>query len=76
MEDAKTLLDQQLRSLNRAVLTHGGQIKMTDAKLRAERQYEIYSANRKIDRQKEADREIAELRRTDKALPRTTRSKS
>jgi hypothetical protein len=76
MDDAKKLLDQQLVSLNRTVLTHGGHIKMTDAKRRAEQQYEIYSANRKIERQKEADRVISELRQTDKSLPKGKRPKS
>ncbi|WP_036258192.1 RhuM family protein [Methylocapsa aurea] len=75
MDDAKKLLDQQLRSLNRVVLTHGGHVKMTDAKQRAEQQYEIFSADRKIERQKEADRVIAELRRTEKSLPKAKRPK-
>lgn len=76
MEDARKLLDQQLRSLNRTVLTHGGHVKMADAKKRAERQYEIYSANRKIERQKNADHAISELKQTEKALPKTKRPKS
>lgn len=76
MEDASQLLDQQLRSLNRAVLTHGGRVKMTQAKKRAEEQYEIYSAQRKLERQQDADRVIAELRQTDKALPKAKRSKA
>lgn len=75
MADAKKLLDQQLKSLNRVVLTGGGHVKMTDAKKRAEKQYEIYSANRKAERQKDADRVISELRRTDKALPKPRRPK-
>jgi hypothetical protein len=76
MADAKKLLDQQLRSLNRAVLTGGGHVKMTDAKKQAEKQYEIYNANRKALRWKDADRVISELKQADKALPKPKRSKS
>lgn len=75
MADAKKLLDQQLRSLNRAVLMGGGHVKMTDAKKLAERQYEIYNANRKAERQKDADRVISELKQADKALPKPKRSR-
>ncbi|BBU60406.1 DNA-binding protein [Methylosinus sp. C49] len=75
MEDARRLLDQQLRSLSRTLLTHGGRIKMSDAKKHAEKQYEIFDAGRKIERQKAADRIIAELRQSDKSLPKSTRRK-
>jgi hypothetical protein len=75
MADAKALLDQQLRSLNRAVLVGGGHVKMTDAKKRAENQYEIYNANRKAERRKDADRVICELKQVDKTLPKPKRPK-
>jgi hypothetical protein len=71
MNDARRLLDDQLRNLNRRVLAHGGHIKMTDAKKHAERQYEKFNAARKLERQKEADKLIAELKGTDKALPKS-----
>ncbi len=73
MNDARRLLDDQLRNLNRRVLAHGGHIKMTDAKKHAERQYEKFNEARKLERQKEADRLIAELKTTDKALPKSKR---
>lgn len=75
MRDAQRLLDQQLRSLNRVVLTHGGRVKMKDAKKIAEAQYEAFAERRKLERQKAADRVIAELRTTDKSLPKPRRSR-
>lgn len=72
MNDARRLLDDQLRNLSRQVLTHGGRIKMTDAKQHAEREYEKFNAARKLERQREADRLIAELKSTDKAFPKTS----
>lgn len=75
MEDAKSLLDKQLHSLNRQVLRRGGSVKMSDAKKHAERQYGIYKENLKIERQKEADRLLAELKEAEKALPKPGRSK-
>lgn len=69
MEDARQLLDKQLSSLGRVVLTHGGHISATDAKRHAERQYALYDAQRKAERQAEADRAMASLRSADKSLP-------
>ncbi|MEE8612453.1 MAG: RhuM family protein [Sphingomonas aquatilis] len=69
MDDAKRLLDQQLSMLGRVVLTHGGHISATDAKRYAERQYAVYDAQRKAERQAEADKAIAALRSEDKRLP-------
>lgn len=69
MDDARALLDKQLASLNRVVLTHGGQIAASDAKRHAERQYALYDAQRKAERQAEADQAIAALRVADKDLP-------
>lgn len=73
MDDARRLLDDQLRNLNRRVLAHGGHIKMIYAKKYAERQYEKFNSARKLERQKEADRLIAELKTMDKALPKSRR---
>lgn len=69
MDDARALLDKQLASLGRVVLTHGGQIAAADAKRHAERQYALYDAQRKTERRAEADRAIAALRAADKGLP-------
>lgn len=73
MGDARRLLDDQLRNLNRRVLAHGGHVKMSDAKKHAEHQYEKFNTARKLERQKEADRLIAELKTTDKSLPKSRR---
>jgi hypothetical protein len=73
MRDAKQLLDRQLESLGRVVLSTGGRVSMTDAKRHAERQYGLYDAKRKVERQAEADRVIGALRNEDKNLPSTRR---
>lgn len=75
MDDAKRVLDAQLSALGRTVLTHGGQVSKADADRHAERQYEIYSAKRKVERQITADRAITSLRDQDKDLPKSRRSK-
>lgn len=76
MADASRILDDQLKSLGRAVLAHGGQMKMTDAKKRAENQYEIFDAERKAKRRKAADDAISELKKTEKGVPRDKRTKN
>lgn len=75
MDDARNLLDKQLQSLNRAVLSHGGHVKMVDAKKWAEAQYEIFNTKRKEQRQSEADKTISELKKADKSLPKGKRPK-
>lgn len=75
MDDARSILDKQLRSLGRTVLSHGGNVSAPDAKLHAERQYALYDAVRKAERQAEADRAISSLRAADSNLPRTRRSR-
>lgn len=75
MDDARRILDQQLQSLGRVLLTHGGSVSASDAKRRAERQYEIYSAARKAERQMEADKNIIALKEQTSALPKAPRAK-
>lgn len=75
MDDAKRLLDQQLKSLGRVVLTHGGHVSKSEADRYAERQYEIYSAKRKAERQLEADRALAALKEQERSLPKPRRPK-
>jgi hypothetical protein len=75
MDDARKLLDKQLTSLGRVVLTHGGHVSATDAKRHAERQYALYDSQRKVKRQAEADRSLAALRAEDKDLPSSRRRK-
>ncbi|NIJ07611.1 hypothetical protein FHS31_001207 [Sphingomonas vulcanisoli] len=74
MDDAKRILDDQLRSLGRVVLSHGGSISKADADRHAEHQYQRYSEKRKAERQIEADRAITELKAQNKSLPRSPRS--
>lgn len=75
MEDAKRLLDQQLSSLGRVVLAGGGHVLKKDADRYAEGQYAIYSAQRKAERQLEADRALAALKLHDRSLPKASRTK-
>lgn len=75
MRDAKLLLDRQLASLGRVVLSSGGRVSMNDAKRHAEHQYDLYNAKRKAERQAEADRAITALKSENKSLPRERRSR-
>lgn len=73
MRDAQNLLEQQFRQLGRTVLRGGGTIKAADAKQIAELEYEKFDSQRKIDRQKDADENIAALAKAAKGLPRKPR---
>lgn len=76
MADATRLLERQLSQLGRAVLTSGGSIGMDTAKAHAEKQYEIFDAKRKAERDAEADRAMRALREADKSLPKARRPRS
>lgn len=69
MAEASALLDQQLKSLGRSVLRTGGRVAMTDAKAHAEHEYETFKAKLAAQRHADADRVIAQLKRTTKSLP-------
>lgn len=73
MDDARTLLDRQLASLGRAVLSGGGRVSADDAKRFVERQYGDFDKQRKEERKREADQRIAELAKEAKALPKKLR---
>ncbi|MCX7360389.1 MAG: virulence RhuM family protein [Alphaproteobacteria bacterium] len=73
MQDAQTLLDQQLRQLGRTVLRSGGSVKASDAKRIAEGQYEKFDRQRKLERHREADERIAALAKEAKDLPKPPR---
>jgi hypothetical protein len=68
MSEATTLLDNQLKSLNRVVLRSGGKVSMTDAKAHAEREYGKFDAVRKKLRRDQADKAIAEIRAAQKVI--------
>jgi hypothetical protein len=73
MQDAQNLLDQQLKQLGRAVLRAGGSVKSDDAKRFAEREYEKFDRQRKLERQMEADERIGALAKEARKLPKTPR---
>ena len=75
MNDARTLLDQQLTNLSRSVLRHGGRVKMEDAKAKAEREYDRFAASRKLARHEAADALIRQLRAEEKTLPKQPRKR-
>ena len=75
MEDAQRLLDRQLAQLGRTVLRGGGFVKSSDAKRAAEKQYDAFDRRRKLERQEEADKNIAKLASEAKGLPKTRRSR-
>lgn len=68
MSEATTLLDNQLKSLNRVVLRSGGKVSMADAKAHAEREYGKFDAVRKKLRRDQADNAIAEIRAAQKVI--------
>lgn len=71
MLDAQNLLDRQLANLGRNVLRTGGSVKASTARQFAEAEYERFDQTRKLTRQEEADRAIADLVRQSKGLPKT-----
>lgn len=73
MQDAQTLLNQQLHQLGRTVLRSGGSVKASDAKRIAETQYEKFDRQRKLERHQEADERIAALAKEAKKLPKSPR---
>lgn len=73
MQDAQDLLDRQLQQLGRTVLRAGGQVSASDAKRRADEQYEKFDAQRKLERQQQAEERIAALAEEAKKLPRKPR---
>ena len=73
MEDARELLDRQLQQLGRAVLDGGGSVSADQARARAEAQYLAFDRQRKLERQREAEAQIAELAAEAKGLPKRPR---
>ncbi|WAC47373.1 virulence RhuM family protein [Asticcacaulis sp. SL142] len=71
MQEAQNILDLQLKQLGRTVLNTGGSIKASDAKRKAESQYEKYIQIRKEERQREADKQISSIIKEVKKLPKT-----
>lgn len=75
MSEAAALLDAQLRGLNRAVLTHGGNVSHTNAEAHAKAEYEKFDALRRTRRAEEAQKEIVALRAMEESLPKRKAAK-
>jgi hypothetical protein len=75
MARAEQLLNQQLKSLNRAVLAHGGVVRTEKAKAHANEQYQRFDQQRKLARHAQADAALAELKTSEKQLPSTKKRK-
>ena len=73
MADAENLLDGQLSQLGRTVLRHGGAVSAEDARRHAEHEYARFDAARRTLRHDQADREIAELAKLARQLPKDRR---
>jgi hypothetical protein len=70
MDEAKQLLDNQLKNLGRNILDHGGSVAMADARKYAERQYAIYKEEQKKLRHAVADKIISQIKGAQKILPK------
>lgn len=70
MREAAQLLDSQLEGLGRVVLRAGGTVAMSDATRFAEREYDKFNAARKKLRHQQADQAIAEIKASQKLLPK------
>lgn len=71
MAQAEALLDKQLADLGRQVLRSGGSRTMIEAQQIAEAQYQRFREAERAKRHAEADAVIAEIKATQKALPKT-----
>lgn len=74
MAKATELLDSQLKGLGRQVLRHGGHVASEDAERQAKAAYKTYDTERRLERTRQANEELAALREADKRLP-TTRAR-
>jgi hypothetical protein len=73
MSDTEQLLDNQLHQLGRAILRTGGSVTSERARQHAELEYERFDAQRKLQRQREADENIAALASEAKKLHKARR---
>ncbi|HEY4202119.1 MAG TPA: RhuM family protein [Devosiaceae bacterium] len=70
MQDARTLLEQQLTQLGRTVLKSGGSMRGDTARQKAEAEYEAFDKQRKLDRKRDADAAISSLTAEARKLPK------
>lgn len=73
MQDAQNLLDRQLDQLGRTVLRTGGRVSASDARNHVEKQYAMFNEQRTLERQQEADEQIAALAKEARKLPKRPR---
>lgn len=71
MSKATALLEQQLQGLSRPVLRHAGSVSHAVAEQKAKAEYARFDLVRREFRKLEADKELAELRRTSESLPKS-----
>lgn len=78
MAEAETLLEVQLRNLNRAVLRHGGSVSHETTEARAKAEYAKFDSARREQRRLTTQEALAAIRASDKQLPtpKRTRKKS
>lgn len=70
MDEAASLLDAQLANLGRSVLRSGGHVSTASAKAHAEVEYGKFKADLKRQQHAEADKVIAEIKASQKLLPK------
>lgn len=70
MQQATRLMDEQLRSLGRQLLRHGGNVKHSTAERHVELQYARFDKKRREARRAEADAQLARLKTTESRLPK------
>lgn len=70
MRQAESLLDQQLKHLNRTILKHGGVVKSESAKAHARAEYERFDTKRKALKHSRAKEVLVSLKQQEKALPK------
>lgn len=75
MAHATALLEQQLRSLNRQVLRHGGSVKHSTAERFAKLNYARFDKARREARRIAADKELTELKAAATNLPKPKKAK-
>lgn len=75
MAEAEDTLGRQLKSLNRPILAHGGSVKSSTGERHAKEQYRIFDEKRAALRHAEADTQITDLLKKEKALPKSRRKK-
>lgn len=75
MSEAKTLLDAQLRGLNRPVLRGGGSVSKADADRHVESEYRKFDARRRELRAEQTARELAALKAAENDMPKARRGR-